>query len=204
MRAGARWSRTVAALALAGTLAACDDQIKYVPVFSTMSKQPSVEAFEEAPRTPVPGTMAVDGQPSYDLIVADTAARNPLAGTAADVERGAELFGYFCTPCHGPEGAGDGSVTGPNRIPTVDQLPTLNLLTQQARDYSDGYLWGMITNGRGLMPAYRRIPSQDRWYIVTHVRDLQRASPVAGAGGGEGAASPGDAGTASPAGQGGG
>lgn len=170
-------------LGLSAALAGCDDQIKYLPVFSTMAKQPSVEAYEEeAPRTRVPGTVAVGEQPTYGLIAADTALTNPLAGTAAEVERGAELYGQFCTPCHGPAGAGDGSVTGPNRIPTVQQLPLLNLLSAQTRGYSDGYLWGMITNGRGLMPSYRRIPAGERWNLVTYVRELQRLSPLAEAG----------------------
>ena len=31
----------------------------------------------------------------------------------------------------------------------------------------------MIGNGRGLMPAYRRIPAMDRWYLVAYVRQLQ-------------------------------
>ncbi len=168
------------ALGLSIVLGACDDQIKYVPFFATMSKQPSVEAFEEAPRERVPGTVAIDDEPTYGLIAADTALTNPLAGTPAEVERGAELYGQFCTPCHGPAGAGDGSVTGPNRIPTVDQLPVLNLLSAQARGYSDGYLWGMITNGRGLMPSYRRIPAGERWNLVTYVRELQRLAPAAG------------------------
>ena len=32
-----------------------------------------------------------------------------------------------------------------------------------------------MTNGQGLMPAYRwPIPPADRWAIIAHVRDLQR------------------------------
>ncbi len=54
----------------------------------------------------------------------------------------------------------------------------LNLLSEQAAGYSDGYLWGMITNGRGLMPSYKRIPAQERWYVVDYVRQLQRDAGV--------------------------
>jgi hypothetical protein len=76
--------------------------------------------------------------------------------------------------CHGAEGAGDGPVVGENRLPP---LPTLNLLSDRARnDLSDGYIWGMIANGRGVMPSYRRIPHADRWPIVEYVRFLQSAS----------------------------
>jgi hypothetical protein len=75
-------------------------------------------------------------------------------------------------------------VVGENRLPP---LPTLNLLSDRAKnDLSDGYIWGMIANGRGVMPAYRRIPQESRWQIVEYVRFLQDASSGgAAAGSGE-------------------
>lgn len=167
----------VAVIVSALALNACDDQIKRVPIFKTMSWQSSVEAFEEAPRGAVPGTMPIDGRRSYGLFAADTALVSPLLGSDGEVARGAELFRQFCTPCHGASGAGDGSVVGANRIPA---LPFLNLRSELARGYSDGYLWGMITNGRGLMPSYRRIPADDRWYVVAYVRQLQADAVAAG------------------------
>ncbi|MDX1578616.1 MAG: cytochrome c [Gemmatimonadota bacterium] len=157
------------------SFAACDDQIKYVPIFSTMSVQPSVEAFEaEEPRRPVPGTVAIDGRAEIGLLESDSLV-NPTEGIPAELARGEELFLQFCSVCHGTGGAGDGSVVGANRIPPI---PLLNLLSEQAAAYSDGYIWGMITNGRGLMPSYRRIPDHERWYVVDHVRQLQREAGV--------------------------
>ena len=38
---------------------------------------------------------------------------------------------------------------------------------------TDGYLYGMIRNGRGLMPNYVRIEDADRWDVVNYVRALQ-------------------------------
>jgi mono/diheme cytochrome c family protein len=169
-----------AALALIATvsLGACDDQIKYVPVFSTMSEQPSLEPYEAAGRTRVPGTLAIDAEREYDLFAADSLLTNPTTGTAAELARGQETFNIFCTPCHGEAGLGDGTVVGPNRIPP---LPTLNITSALTQSYSDGYIWGMITNGRGLMPSYRRIPADERWLVVNYVRQLQRNA----AGGGQ-------------------
>ena len=173
-RAARAWTVVLAA-AVAGV--ACDDQIKHIeqrtPLFNTMSWQPSVEAFEERARAPVPGTMPVGGERSYDLLAADTLLSSPLAATEAEAVRGAELYRQFCTPCHGAEGAGDGAAVGPNRIPDI---PLLNIRGQLTRGYTDGYIWGMITNGRGLMPPYRRIPPEDRWLLVGHVRQLQAAA----------------------------
>jgi mono/diheme cytochrome c family protein len=162
---------------VAGSVSACDDQLKYIPIFSTMSWQPSVEAFEAAPRTRVAGTMAIDGERHYTLIEADSMLSNPTSGSAAELAQGAELFAVFCTPCHGPAGQGDGSVVGANRIPDI---PLLNVTSDLTRSYSDGYIWGMITNGRGLMPSYRRIPADERWLIVNYVRQLQRDAAAGG------------------------
>ena len=168
-------ARAAAAVLITALVAgACDDQIKHIeqrtPLFNTMSWQRSVEAFEEQARLPVPGTMPIDGERTWDLLAADTMLSSPLAGTEADLARGEELFGQFCTPCHGVTGAGDGPVVGQNRIPFI---PLLDIRTEITRAYSDGYIWGLITNGRGLMPSYPRIPDMDRWYLVAHVRRLQ-------------------------------
>ena len=41
----------------------------------------------------------------------------------------------------------------------------------------------MITNGQGLMPAYRwPIPPADRWAIIAYVRELQQERQRAGSG----------------------
>jgi mono/diheme cytochrome c family protein len=200
---GTRGARgTLGAIALCALLTAgCDDQIKYIELFSTMSQQVSVEAGEEAPRSAVPGTMPIDGERAYGLLEADTMLVSPIVGDSVELALGEERFAQFCTPCHGAEGRGDGPVVGPNRIPA---LPTLDLTTDRAMEYSDGYLWGMIANGRGLMPSYRRIPTYERWQIVAFVRQLQRdyaaaAGEAAGGGdaanGADGGAGGGDGGT---------
>ena len=38
---------------------------------------------------------------------------------------------------------------------------------------TDGYIYGIVRLGRGLMPSYRRIPPSDRWAVVNYVRYLQ-------------------------------
>ena len=176
----------VATLASSLAIAGCDDLVKWVPIFSTMTEQPSVETYEEQPRKPVEGTIAVDGEylygvaedgrleSTFTLQQSDTL--TPPTTWQADLNRGQERFIQFCAPCHGPQGRGNGSVVGPNRIPPV---PMLNLTSEQAAGYSDGYLFGMITVGRGLMPSYRRIEPLARWDLVAYVRALQ--SGVGGA-----------------------
>ncbi|MFQ5679985.1 MAG: c-type cytochrome [Gemmatimonadota bacterium] len=160
---------------LAAGVAGCDNQLKYVPWFSSMSRQPAVETFEEPPRPPVEGTVPVDGHRTYTLVEADTALFNPLRATAENVSRGQTLFGQFCTPCHGTSGRGDGPVILSERRPRgIPGTPAMNLHSETARDRSDGYIWGVIAEGRGLMPSYRRIPPGERWHLVLYVRHLQQ------------------------------
>lgn len=183
---------TVAVVALVAAGAACDDQIKYVPMFSTMTEQPSIEAYERAALTPPAGAVALGSERSYTLLEAE-ALSSPLGPEDIDLALGEESFQTFCSVCHGGDGRGRGPVVGPNRIPDI---PTLNLHSDQASSYSDGYIWGMITNGRGLMPSYRRIPAAVRWQVVAYVRAFQaglvepgaEANPAGGAGDSAGSA----------------
>ena len=43
----------------------------------------------------------------------------------------------------------------------------------------DGYIFGMIRNGRGLMPTYNRIEEPDRWDIINYLRSLQGKGTIA-------------------------
>jgi hypothetical protein len=52
-------------------------------------------------------------------------------------------------------------------------VPAPNLLTPITQGRSDGYIFGIIRNGRGLMPTYDRIEDMDRWDVVNYVRSLQ-------------------------------
>jgi mono/diheme cytochrome c family protein len=166
----------IALLGLTAIAAGCDDQVKYVPWFETMTRQPSIETYEVEPMAPVEGTVPVGASLHLDLLAADSLLTNPLETTSEVLERGEVLFLQFCVVCHGETGAGDGPVVGENRLPP---LPTLNLLSDRAMDLSDGYIYGMISNGRGVMPSYRRVPHDDRWYLVEYVRKLQREAPAA-------------------------
>lgn len=171
----------IAAGLVAALLSGCDDQLKYVPWFSSMARQPAVETYEEAPRAAPEGAVSLRDRPRYSLAEAEALA-NPLRATSDQVGRGRELYGQFCTPCHGESGAGDGAVIMSERRPRgIPFTPALDLHAETARERSDGYIWGMITEGRGLMPSYRRIPEEDRWRVVLYVRHLQGT-------GGEGAA----------------
>lgn len=146
-----------------------EDSIDKVDWFSNMRDQVSVEPFEEPARMPPEGTVHVGaGVPLGALPDNYEEVDNPIATTPESLERGKELYDIFCSVCHGPEGQGGGSIEGPFPRGLINMLTT-----ERARNYTDGYLFGMISAGRGLMPNYRRMPQSDRWLIVNYVRELQ-------------------------------
>jgi mono/diheme cytochrome c family protein len=99
---------------------------------------------------------------------------NPVPVTEESITRGEELFLRFCAPCHGPNGMG---VTG-YIIPAG--FPPFPLVSDRVRGFTDGYIYGMIRIGRGLMPSYgHRISHFDRWNVVNYLRVLQGVVPAA-------------------------
>ena len=95
---------------------------------------------------------------------------NPVPATPESLARGEELYERVCIVCHGPDGAG---TTG--YIYEVHPLlAAYPLGGDAARARSDGYLYGMIRVGRGVMPGYgHQIGHYDRWHVVNYVRQLQ-------------------------------
>lgn len=189
-------------LALAATLAltttgctALDNFLASIPLFSFLRESPAFDPYE-APRPPVPGTVPYEApsapmpplEPSETALIAFGATvTNPVPVTEETVAQGQVLYVRFCAVCHGATGRGDGPVIGPGKIPFAPDL-TLPVTVQR----SDGYLYGIVRVGRGLMPPYGgRIPSRERWLVVNYVRQLQRTQAAGGQGqapGGQGQA----------------
>ncbi len=96
--------------------------------------------------------------------------RNPVAADARSLENGRKYFTINCAVCHGFTGAGDGVATKYGMI-------GMPLTSDHAKSLSDGYIFGMIRNGRGSMPTYNRIEESDRWDIVNYIRALQGKLP---------------------------
>ena len=97
--------------------------------------------------------------------------KNPAAVSDSSLANGRRYYQINCAVCHGSSGAGDG--------PAVKfGMPAPSLLTPVTQKRTDGYLYGIIRNGRGLMPNYNRIEDQDRWDVVNYVRGLQGMLPT--------------------------
>ncbi len=178
-------ARVLLAATLAGAAGGCtqiDTAIANVPFFASMKNSPSFDPYEmtrEAPPHSVPYA-SPNGEyephfgstvPGLDSLAAYVTP--PASFTAAEVARGAALYHRNCMVCHGPEGHGDGPIVGPKKF----AFPPPNLTLPLTVGRSDGYIYGIIRQGRGLMPPYgERITPDDRWYVVAYVRQLQQAA----------------------------
>jgi mono/diheme cytochrome c family protein len=160
-----------AALALALASEGCttlDNAIAKIPWFTTMNRQVAVRPFEAPPRLPAPGSVPTIGrEDSLDISTDLKNVVNPVPRTAASLERGQILFNTYCIVCHGPAGHSDGTI-----VPKFVPPPDFTQETSRAR--SDGYIYAMIKQARGIMPRYGdKIRGEDRWHVVNYVRKLQ-------------------------------
>ena len=194
------WWAGLAALTLSTT--SCDfyyhrvpspDDLWYViPWFDHMITARYIRPYEtqHVPRYTPEGSVPVSGsEPDWSAewvsgkTTTANALRNPLTaghppGPSVPViprevsAAGDTLYQNFCSVCHGTTGNADG--------PVSRQMGAPSLLTPRARAYSDGYIYGIIRYGRGVMPRYgdKLVVPAERWAVVTHVRKLQSGAPV--------------------------
>ena len=119
---------------------------------------------------PVTGMTVAAFQVSYGqfpgTIDSMAAIPNPTPVSDTSLLNGRKYYQINCAVCHGDAGAGDGPATKLG-------MPGISLVTDITKGRSDGYIFGMIRNGRGLMPSYNRIEDLDRWDVVNYLRGLQ-------------------------------
>ena len=171
----------VASLALLVT--GCWEQVS--PTwFAQMKEQPAVQALEhghdmhgDQPLVPPAGTIPITGlEPRIDTTVPAymtqaMSLQNPVPGTEASQARGKELYGIYCTVCHGVDGNAK-----------VDELPVAAKMAEGGMPpvalaavpaYTDGFLFTKIRYGKPGMPGYPQIEPEDRWHIVNYLRVLK-------------------------------
>jgi mono/diheme cytochrome c family protein len=178
-----RWLRAIV-FAAPLALTACE-------WFTDFKRQPSLATWEVVGDSTHPSRGNPQGSvPTSGLVKADfeisltnrinavdsfTNVPNPNPVTDASLENGRKYYQINCAVCHGdaggdPKGLGDGPVA---KIGLKYSYAVTSLRSEQAMGRSDGYLFGMIRNGRGNMPPYNRIDESDRWDVVNYVRGLQ-------------------------------
>jgi mono/diheme cytochrome c family protein len=169
-------------VALTGCARGCTSTRPPIHINPSMDDQPKVlpqtaSTFfydGSSMRPPVPGTVAIGGLREDATFTGKGAdgkfvATIPVTVNEALVERGHQRYVIYCQPCHDARGDGKGILFQRGNIPTA------NLHQDRILKHPDGFMFDIITNGLGLMPAYRwPIPPADRWAIIAYVRELER------------------------------
>ncbi|MGH7711269.1 MAG: c-type cytochrome, partial [Gemmatimonadaceae bacterium] len=153
--------------------------------FIDFKRQPSVWTWEPfgdsltvrgTPQgsVPVGGSAMAGFQVSYTPGIAQieslAVVPNPVPVSDSSIANGRKYYQLNCAVCHGDRALGDGPATRFGMVP-------MNVTLDITKSRSDGYIWGIMRNGRGLMPPYNRIEERDRWDVVNYLRGLQGMLP---------------------------
>lgn len=185
-------------LGLTGCFVDREPNMEFAPWINHMFFSSAAESFAPSPvsaktgkpvfvngmsmQTPPAGTIPRDFVPlhfaSDDAGRAAAAAAFPKAPIEANDEnlaRGAWGFATFCVPCHAADGSGAGLVAK-----KAGWNFPIGYTDSNAGKWSDGYLFHIVSYGRGNMPSYAsQISQADRWKIVLHLRALQQQNGTA-------------------------
>ena len=156
------------------------NKLLYIVPFSWMSDQEKAVVQETnsifsngtTMQTPVKGTVARGFIPYPFENKPEEAGKflvNPLIPDEVNLSVGKNKYNIYCSPCHGYLGEGDSRLRGQFPNP-----PSLH--SEKMRNWSDGSIYHVITEGQNVMPSYRsQFSRQERWAVVNYVRVLQRS-----------------------------
>ncbi|MBL1276490.1 MAG: cytochrome c [Ectothiorhodospiraceae bacterium] len=153
------------------------------PWSTDMMNQPSIKPQEGA-MTPFPSrSVPVMGIPTK---VANRAEAkdlvNPVPVTAASLTKGRNLFRIYCSACHG--------LTGKAESPVSSKIGAIDLTDDYVqKSLTQGWIWGTITFGSYVMPAYgvpneqggsNDLSVEERWHVVNYLKNgLTKETTVA-------------------------
>lgn len=156
------------------------NKLLYIVPFNWMAEQDRVNVQSASTffkdgfgmRMPVKGTVSRELIPyvyAGQMQQPENPIVNPLPSTKEVLELGKKKYNTFCSPCHGNFGDGDSRLRGQFPNP-----PSLH--STKVREWKDGNIYHVITNGQNVMPSYAsQLSSDERWAIINYIRALQRA-----------------------------
>ena len=70
-----------------------------------------------------------------------------------------------------------------SRLMSSSRVGAPSLLTEKARNLSDGHIYSLVRYGRGVMPRYgdKIVFAEERWAVVNYVRKIQADAAAGGA-----------------------
>ena len=135
-----------------------------------MYDNPAFRPQEEPVRLPPAGSVPTKGlEHTPKPGTAEAAAlKNPERVPDFSLLAGKELFGIYCTPCHGASGKGDGPIAK-KFVPTPVDISGTGF-----GKAPEGLLFAVVTHGLNGMPPFRfDLTARERWLVVSYLRTLK-------------------------------
>jgi len=167
----------LAALMLAAACALAPAPAHAWPWSTDMMNQPNFKPQEGVMRPFPKRSVPVTGIPTE---IADRDAAedmsSPFPPSPSSIRTGRTLYKIYCAACHGIVGRGD--------TPVAELIGAIDLTDPDLlEDMTDGWIFGTITFGSAIMPAYgvtneaseRRgsndLDVEERWHVVNYIRN---------------------------------
>lgn len=116
---------------------------------------------------------------------------NPLEETEQVLAEGQALYNVYCAVCHGEQGRGDGPITKDRQLVSKTENRQLENFPPPPsyaasdsvnssrgglmKDLTDGKIYHTIYYGLGVMGSHAsQLNPEERWKVVTYVRELQK------------------------------
>lgn len=143
------------------------------PWSTDMMNQPSIKPQEGPPAAFPKRSVPVMGIPTKVKSREEAQnLKNPIPVTEASLKTGKNLFRIICAACHGLTGKADSPVT--------EKIGAIELTSEYVQQtLSEGWIWGTISFGGAIMPAYgvpndqggsNDLSPEERWHVVNYVK----------------------------------
>ena len=156
---------SLAVLLAASLLAGCEKLDR------DMYDNPAFRPQEGPIRLPAEGSVPTKGLEHVPMpgSPAAEALKNPEKITDFTLLTGKELFGIYCSPCHGASGKGNGPVAK-KFVPTPVDISG----TGYGSQHPGGEMFAVITHGKNGMPPFRSdLSEKERWLVAAYLKTLK-------------------------------
>lgn len=93
--------------------------------------------------------------------------KNSIKSSAKSIEAGRKVYVKYCQICHGEKGDGKG--------PTSQSLTVAPAALNKKSTQSDGSLAWKILSGKGPMPSWAPVLSEDDiWNVINYIRTFEK------------------------------
>ncbi len=96
---------------------------------------------------------------------------NPVAYSPEVYKQGQKIYNNLCKSCHGIDGKGD-----PVMVKTLNPPPA-DFTRESFQKQSDGEIFWKLSEGKGVMAAYKNMLSEkERWAVIHYIRNFKNTT----------------------------